>query len=244
MTSSGSADDVRALIADEPRLSGDKPAAFGGLQRLCRAATRSLPAMGVGVIVMSESGEPTTVASSGPDCEALEELQFTLGEGPCLDAYVLRRPVLTPDLGKAARTRWLGYGPAAQDQGVQAVFAFPLQVGAARLGAMDVYRTTPGALSFASLSRALSFADVAVKSLLDAHGPGEREGEGVPGLDDALESRLELYQAQGMVMVQLGVGLAEAMSRLRAYAYAQDRRVSDVAVDIVTRRLTFESDGK
>ncbi|MCW2796410.1 GAF and ANTAR domain-containing protein [Nocardioides sp.] len=238
--SSGSADDVLALIADEPRLPGDQQNAFGGLERLCRAAARALPAMGVGVIVMSKRGEPATVASSGPECEAIQELQFTLGEGPCLDAYALRRPVLTPDLAKAARTRWLGYGPAAQDRGVEAVFAFPLQVGAAQLGAMDVYRDRPGALSLRSLSRALSFADVSVRSLLDSHHPGETDC--LPDLDDVLESHFELYQAQGMVMVQLGVDLGEAMSRLRAYAYAQDRQLSDVAVDIVSRKLVFEPD--
>lgn len=236
----GSADDVLALIGAEPRLSDDQPNAFGGLKRLCRAASRSLPALGVGVIVMSDAGEPATVASSGPECAAIQELQFTLGEGPCLDAYTLRRPVLTPDLATAARTRWLGYGPAAQDRGVEAVFAFPLQVGAARLGAMDVYRSRAGRLSIASVSRALAFADVAVRSLLDAHRPGETES--LPGLDDVLESRLEIHQAQGMVMIQLGVGLGEAMSRLRAYAFAVDRRLSDVADDIVARRLNLDPD--
>jgi hypothetical protein len=235
-----SATDVLALIASEPRHSDDPPNAFGGLRRLCRAAGRALPAMGVGVIVMSESGEPATAASSGPDCEAIQELQFTLGEGPCLDAYALRRPVLTSDLATVSRTRWLGYGPAAQDRGVGAVFAFPLQVGAARLGAMDVYRDHPGALSPRSLSEALSFADVAVRALLDAGRPDEDDN--LPGLDDLLESRLEVYQAQGMLMVQLGAGLDEAMSRLRAYAYSRNRRVSDVADDILSRRLTFEPD--
>lgn len=236
----GSADQVLALIAQEPGQHDDKPGAFGGLQRLCRAASRALPALGVGVIVMSEWGEPATVASSGPFCEAIQELQLTLGEGPCLDAYTSRRPVLTPDLARTARTRWLGYGPAAQDLGVEAVFAFPLQVGAARLGAMDVYRDRPGALSPGPLSWALSFADIAVRSLLDARRLDDAEA--LPGREDVLESRLELYQAQGMVMIQLGVNLGEAMSRLRAYAYAQERRLSDVAEDIVHRKLTLEPD--
>ena len=245
--SKGSGDVVRTLIANEPSLPDDNPHAFGGLQRLCRAAVRVLPAWGVGVNVMSDGGEPTTVASSGAVSAEIQELQFTLGEGPCLDAFALRRPVLTPDLALEARSRWLDYAPAAGDRGVRAVFAFPLQMGAARLGVMDVYRDEVGPLSPESLTQAFSFADAAMDCLLDAApGPGEDPGSGedsgAPGLDDALESHYELYQAQGMVMIQLKVGLDEAMSRLRAYAYAYERRLGDVAGDIVSRRMTFETE--
>ena len=91
-----------------------------------------------------------------------------MGEGPCLAAFASRRPVLVPNLSEAATTTWPGYGPAAHDHGVRAVFAFPLQVGAARLGALDVYRDQPGALSAWALSRALTYADVAMQTVLDA----------------------------------------------------------------------------
>jgi len=120
-------------------------------------------------------------------------------------------------------------------------------MGAARLGVMDVYRDHPGSLSPESLTQAFSFAEVAMDYLLDAapgpgEDPGSGEGSAAPGLDDALESHFELYQAQGMVMIQLKVGLDEAMSRLRAYAYAYERRLGDVAEDIVSRKLTFETE--
>jgi hypothetical protein len=230
---------VLTLMADEPDGPDDLPALGGRLQRLCRAARRDLPASGVGVSMVSESGALVTAAASSQASARLEELQFTMGEGPCLAAFASRTPVLVPDLGEAATRTWLGYGPAAHDHGVRAVFAFPLQVGAARLGAMDVYRDQPGALSAWAISRALTYADVALQTMLDA----QREAGGTEALWTTVDdTSFEVYQAQGMVMVQLGVPPAEALARLRAYAYAQDRRLRDVAKDVIGRRLELEPD--
>jgi AmiR/NasT family two-component response regulator len=121
------------------------------------------------------------------------------------------------------------------------VFAFPLQIGAARLGVLDVFRDRAGALTADEVRQGVLLAEVAVAALLDHH---EREGPGagVDDLDDVIEDRAELFQAQGMVMVQLGVSIGEAMARMRAYAYAEDRRLSEVARDIVARRLRFDPD--
>lgn len=232
---------VWALVAAESAAADDRPQVFGWLQRLCRAASRSLPAMGVAVSMFTDDGAPTMVAASSPASELIDELQFTVGEGPCLDVFTTARSVLTPDLSEAGRTQWPGYAPAAHEHGVRAVFAFPLQVGAVRLGALDVYRDRVGLLPPPVMTQALTYAEVATTSLLDAQARSGEESP--PGLDDALSGRLELYQAQGMVMVQLGVDLSEAMVRLRAYAFSQNRPLSDVADDIVARRLTLEGDG-
>jgi hypothetical protein len=230
---------VRALVADEPTEADDAPGVVGGLQRLCRAAQRDLPASGVGVGVLSKSGELMNAAASSTACALVEELQSTMGEGPCLAAASFRRPVLVPDLSKAAATTWLGYGPAAHDHGVRAVFAFPLQIGAACLGAIDVYRDEPGSLSPWTMARALTYADVALQSLLDAQATAATPDTAFTDLDD---TRFEVYQAQGMVMSQLSVAPAEAMSRMRAYAYANARTLSSVADDILGRRLSLATD--
>ena len=230
---------VRELISQEPAADGDKPAVTGWVQRMCRAAVRDLFAMGVGVSLLPRGSEPITVAASSEASVLVEELQFTLGEGPCIDAYASRSPVLVPDLSATAAKSWPGYAPAAQDHGVRAVFAFPLQVGAARLGALDVYRDHTGSLSAETLSRALTFAEVAMQGLLDA-GTGTQETADM--MDESEGNRLEVYQAQGMVMVQLGVGAEEALARLRAFAYAHERRLNDVARDVIGRRLELESD--
>jgi hypothetical protein len=188
---------------------------------------------------MTAQGMQPVAVSSDLRTQALEEQQFTFGEGPCVDAFEGRQSVLVPDLRDQWLARWPGYAPAAIEGGVRAVFAFPLQVGAARLGVLDVYRDVPGGLSVEAMRHALSFAEVALWTLLDGRADATPDGP-VRELESAVELRSVLFQAQGMVMVQLGVSLAEAMSRLRAHAYAHDRRLGDVARDVVARRLIIE----
>jgi len=217
---------IRALIARQPGRPDDTA---GLLRRVCRAATQALAVSGAGISLMTDDGARTVCAASDPLCERIEDLQFVLGEGPCIDAHATRRPVLIPDLEDGAAHRWPFYTPAAREGGVRAVFAFPLQVGAARLGVLDVFRERAGMLTVDELPLALTFADVAVESLLD--GPEH--------VASAVEHQAELFQAQGMVMVQLGVGIGEATARMRAYAYAEDRPLIDIARDVVARTLRF-----
>jgi len=231
---------VRALIAGEDP-AGAPDGVVGWLRRLCTAAARTVPASGVGISVMGDEGIQGVAAASDRTSQALEELQFALGEGPCIDAFASRRVVLEPDLGQGASARWLAYAPAAHAQGVGAVFAFPLQIGAARLGVMDVYRGSPGSLSDESILQALTFAEVAVETLLDAQGKAVI-GQAAEGLDRALDSHYVIYQAQGMTMVDLGVPLADALARMRAHAYTHDRPLREIARDIVAGRLRLQPD--
>jgi hypothetical protein len=207
-----------------------------GLRRLCRDAVLALSASGVGVRVMAANGLHGMGAASDPATERIEELQFTFGEGPCVDAFAASHPVLVSELAGEATARWPVYTPAAHDAGVRAVFAFPLQIGAARLGVLDVFRTHAGHLSREELGHALAFADLAVTTLLD----GQEDATTTDGLDEVIEHRAEIFQAQGMVMVQLGVPIAEALVRIRGYAYAENRSIGDVAADIVARRLRLD----
>lgn len=231
---------VQKLIAREVSAVGDKPALAGWLQRVCRSAAKDLPAMGVGISLLSGGSAPFPVATSSEAFVPVEELQFVLGEGPCVDAYASRRPVLVPDLSAAAATTWPGYAPAAHSHGIRAVFAFPLQVGAARLGAMDVYRDHRGGLTPDTLSSALTFADATMQRLL----LDVEEGTQVVAdlFDDVDGDRLEIYQAQGMLMAYLGVSADQALIRLRGYAFAHEQRAIDVARDIIARKLILESD--
>ncbi|MFG1607921.1 GAF and ANTAR domain-containing protein [Actinoplanes sp. NPDC049265] len=234
---------VRRLVADTTR-PGMSTAVF--LHHVCQAAARALSASGVGISVMTDDGAPGMCAASDPLSERVEELQFITGEGPCIDAFTTRRPVLVPDLDlDATHRRWPGYAPAAVRDGVRAEFAFPLQIGAARLGILDVFRQRAGPLNGTDLPLALTFADVTVEALLDRKGDtSARTGDGTmpSALTVDVGHRAELFQAQGMVMVQLGVSLGEALVRMRAYAYAQSRRLDEVARDVVAQRLRFDQD--
>jgi ANTAR domain-containing protein/GAF domain-containing protein len=230
------------LIDDEPSTTDGLSESPSRLERLCTALARALPASGVGLsLLTADTYGGGTVAASDARSRSLEELQFTLGEGPCIDAYASRRPVLEPDLETHGSRRWPGYSPAAQEHGVRAVFAFPLQVGASRAGALDIYRAEVGALTPDGLTQAFTFADVAMGLLVNGQAH-VGDDEAFPELDDALSNRLEVYQAQGMVMVDLGVGIDEAMARLRAHSFAEGRTISAVAQDIVAGRLVLERD--
>ena len=234
---------IRDLIAAEPARSAG---AADYLRRVCETAARTLSASGTGISVLTDDGVRGVCAASDPVSEHVEELQFILGEGPCMDAFDSRRPVLVADLAGEAKRRWPMYAPAAQNGGVRAVFAFPLQIGAARLGVFDVFRDRVGGLSEQHLADALCFADVTVSGLLDRQeDAGARDADDTVAPDDLIDAvgnRAELFQAQGMVMVQIGGTITEAMARMRAYAYAENRSLSAVARDVVARTLRFESD--
>lgn len=233
---------VRRLVAAERPAPGHEPdGTVGWLKRLCRAAVRALPVDGTSISLMSGDGVRGVVAASAPSWGALDQLQFALGEGPCLDAFAARRPVLETGLDGRPDRRWPGYWAAARERDVGAVFAFPLQVGGARLGTLTVYRSAPGLLAAPALADALTFGEVAVETLLDGQQKAP-SGEAEPSLEAVLDEQFVVYQAQGMITVDLGVPLPDAMARLQAHAYVTDRPLLEVARDVVAGRLTLERD--
>lgn len=243
-----------ALASARDLLAADVPstgsAADGGaegpprLHRLCDTAARGLRADGAAVSLHTEAGGLGVAAASGPLARTVDTLQATLGEGPTIDASAAGHPVLVPDLATVPAGRWPAFGPAAQTRGVAALFAFPLRVGAARLGTLSLHRCTPGALDGRQTALALAFSALAVEALLDAQAghadAGTGTGEGSP--DDLLDGQYVVYQAQGMTMVDLGVSLADALVRLRARAFADGRPLHEVARDVVDGRLRLEPD--
>jgi ANTAR domain/GAF domain len=213
---------------------------------VCAVAVSSAELTG-GWLAAARGGDADFVMCvTDPVSEQLAELQLTLGEGPCHDVLASAAPVLAADLGDAESVRrWPGFTSAARQLGAGAVFAFPLIVGAIRAGVLVLYRGAPGPLPDRQLGDLLILADVATVMLLDsADGNGTQEdGAGLDGqAPDLALHRAEIDQATGMLTVQLGVPAGEAFARLRAYAYSQDRRLADVAGDIVARRLRLHRD--
>jgi ANTAR domain len=213
---------------------------------VCAVAVGSAELSG-GWLAAARGGDPDFVmCATDPAGERLAELQLMLGEGPCHDVLASAAPVLAGDLrdGEFVR-RWPAFTPAAGRLGAGAVFTFPLIAGAIRCGVLGLYRGLPGPLAHRQLGDLLILADAATVMLLGgAHGGGEDEdGIAVDGqARDLALHRAEIDQATGMLTIQLGVPVAEAFARLRAYAYAQDRRLADVAGDIVARRLRLHRD--
>ncbi len=213
----------------------------------CAAAVAAVEVSGAWLIVARGAEAGHLMRVTDEVSELLAELQLTLGEGPGRDAAASGGPVLASDLDEVeAVRRWPAFAPAACQAGAAAIFAFPLQVGAIRAGVMGLYRERPGSLSAFQLGDALVFADTATLLLLDAQDQtaGEAPAGSGPGGQhpDLALHRAEIDQATGMLTEQLGVGIVEAFIRLRAYAYAYDRGLSDLARDIVARRLRLSPD--
>jgi hypothetical protein len=202
---------------------------------LCRAAVLRLGVDGASVTTASGPVAREPVCASDDVSARLEELQFTMGEGPGADDFMVGSPMLIAELD-SVEARWPGFVPAAVAAGARAMFSFPLQAGAIQIGILSLYRALPGPLSAEELADALVFVDIALRLLLDA-------SSGVTGfaryrpLDGVSEARMEVHQATGMISVQLGVGLEEAFVRLRAHAFTRNATLSDVAAEVVNRRL-------
>ena len=213
----------------------------------CAAVVAAVEVSGAWLIAARSAEAGHLMRVTDEVSELLAELQLTLGEGPGPDAAASGGPVLASDLGEVgAVRRWPVFSPAALQAGAAAIFAFPLQVGAIRAGVMGLYRERPGSLSAFQLGDALVFADTATLLLLDAQDQtaGDAAAGSGPGGQppDLALHRAEIDQATGMLTEQLGVGIEEAFIRLRAYAYAHDRGLSDLARDIVARRLRLSPD--
>jgi hypothetical protein len=210
---------------------------------VCAAAVAAGAVSGVAVTAVTRAGDVHLMYATDEISERLADIELTLGEGPRADAVAFGGPVLTSDLAQGeAAAQWPMFSPAAREAGAEAVFAFPLQVGAIRAGVLQMYRRQPGPLSASALGDALLFADTATLMMLDAAAEGAA-GSGPGGQPIELGMhRAEIDQATGMLTEQLGTGVEEAFARLRAYAYAYDRSLGDVAHDIVERRLRLLPD--
>jgi hypothetical protein len=212
------------------------------IRHVCCACAATLSADGVAMVLASTVDTRELAFATDSLGEDLVELQTTYGEGPALDAAVGFEPVLLADLASAENaSRWPGYAPAAVRAGARAQFSFPLRIGAVRVGALDLHRRTAGALTVAEVADAVVFAEAALAVVLDARA-GLSSGW-LPVEEDFLDRGAELHQAAGMVSVQLGVPVSDAMVRLRAHAYLRGERLSDVASAVVHRRLRFAHEG-
>jgi hypothetical protein len=213
--------------------------------RLCRACVDLLAVDGAALSVIHDESLRGSLGASSALSHELDELQFTFGEGPCLDAVRDKAPVLIGDLDKA-QARWPAFTGAAMGRGVRAVFALPVSVSGLAVGALDLYRTGVGDLDAAEVTNSLIAAQFAALPVLDVMSGDLNAAVDDDGSAawDALSSlsRTEVYQATGMLIAQLGVGPPEALARLRGYAFAHDMTASEVAWEIIGRRLCLDDD--
>ena len=229
--SDGMAEVLRRLHLDAP---GDPAAAWA----------RVLGAEGVALTLLVGAEQTPEPLWCHPGLSArFEELQFTLGEGPGPEAVRTGWPVLEPDLDRVRPERWPALIPAATKLGVQGVCCFPLGIGAIRVGVLTVLCAREPRMGAQQYADAGALAAALTGALLggDLRRDGDGSLLGVPEPPSELH-RPAVHQATGMISVQLGVSMQEALLRLRAHAYGSERPLGEVAQDVVARRLRFRDD--
>jgi hypothetical protein len=211
-------------------------------KRLCQVSADVAGVSGAGIMLMSGDVPHGSVCASDAVSDLIEHLQDALGEGPCIDAYRTDRPVMEPDLVHPVSPRWPAFTGPVLDATARALFAFPMRVGAVRLGALNLYRVRAGPLTDEQHADALVMADVAAQAviLLQANAP---LGQLAAALEEDADFQFVVHQAAGMVAVQLEIHVGEALVRLRAYAFSHDRPLTDVARAVVARTLRFSAQG-
>jgi hypothetical protein len=206
------------------------------LSGVCDLCVSELAVSGARVRVLggiAANGGGALVYATDPVSLRLEDLATMAGTAPCLDAFTYRHPFLVPDLARE-QFRWPGFASEALEAGVAALFAFPLQIGGARLGVLELHRMATGSLTADELADALLLSDEATETILDDLYGLQPE---LPGVVDI---QAEVHQATGFVAVDLGVSLNEALLRIRGHAYAHRLALADVARQIIERRLRLE----
>ena len=240
-----SIDRMRSQLATAVRDAAPGLSAANGL---CAACVDPLGVDGAAISMMHEGASQGTFGSSNAISRRLDEYQFTFGEGPCVDAAATRKPVLAPDLDLVTEQRWPAFAGAVLGDGIRAVFALPVMMASVCVGALDLFRQDPGSLRDEQLAGGLLAAELASLPFLDlVSGAAATEAPGVP-VEEPWQrlvelDRLEVHQATGFLIAQLGVPPTEALARLRAHAVASGQTASEVARAIMDRRLVLDRDG-
>jgi ANTAR domain/GAF domain len=224
---------------------GDQRGA-GAADLLCRACVQLLGVDAAAISLVFDGANIGTLGASGTAARMYDEAQFTYGEGPCLDAVARRAPVTAVDLADPGEVRWPGYGPAMVAHQIRGVYAMPIVVAGEYVGALDVFQAEPAALTVDQIVGVVGAAELAQIPVLDLLDQNVSGAAVVPGSDAWNElntlTRAVVSQATGMLMAQLHLNAPDALVRLRAHAYAAGRSATDVARDIIERRLRLEPD--
>jgi hypothetical protein len=220
---------------------------LGAADQLCLSCVDVLDVDGASLSLVHDGASRGTFGSSGAMSRRLDELQFTFGEGPCLDAVSSGAVVFGEDLNDPAERRWPAFVEALLDDGVCAVFALPVAIASRPVGALDLFRRRSGPLVGDALAGARFAARLAMRPLLDlmtlnVDWDDAAQGSSVGWEHLAPLERVEVYQATGMIVGALGVGADEALIRLRAYAFTHHMTASETAWAIVDRALPLDGD--
>lgn len=209
------------------------------MSSLCLACTDVLDVTGAGLILMSGGRSLGCVGVSDEMTEEVEQVEYTLGEGPCISAFRSKAPVFDPDLADDGEVEWPEFRRGALAAGIRAAFGFPLLVGWICIGALNLYRDEAGGLTDFQVDDARVVAHVVGRTLL-AWQTDAPPGALAWQIERVPSHRMHVHQATGRISVQVGISLADALVLMRAYAFSQDLSVSDVAAGVATGEIRFD----
>ena len=224
------------MVANDPFLMASDALSDSGarISELARPFLRFLPVSGASISTFGSFLGAETISATDARAGRVDELQFDLGEGPCWDALVNRRPVLEPDLASRSGTSWPAFLAAIREEQVGAIFAFPLLFGPLEIGAVDLYSTAPVSLTAEQQGQTQALSAIVSRIVL-RHAI---RGDDVPGESTTFSRRL-VHQATGMVLVQLGTTAEDAHLIIQARAFAENRPMREIAQDVIERRIRF-----
>jgi len=211
---------------------------FDVVELLTLLADRCIEVLGVsaaGLILVSPEGDLRVMASSSEAMRVLELFELQAEEGPCMDCFRTGSPVVQHDLAAAA-DRWSHFAPEALAAGFRSAHALPMRLRGTTLGALNLFGTEPGSMVDSDLVAAQAFADVATIALLQHRAAVEAQLLNEQ-LRHALNSRIAIEQAKGVLAERLGIDMEQAFARLRQYARSHNLRLVDVAGDVVSGAL-------
>jgi len=206
----------------------------GKIADLARPFLRFLPVTGVSISTFGSLLTPETISATDARAGRVDELQFDLGEGPCWDALINRRPVLEPDLAAGSSGSWPAFSSAIRDEDIGAIFAFPLLFGPLDIGAVDLYSVNPMSLTLKQQQQILALSAIVSRIILRRAISEEDAPE-----DTSTFSRRLIHQATGMVLAQLGTTAEDAHLIIQARAFAENRPMREIAHDVIERRIRF-----
>jgi len=206
--------------------------------RICRACVDGLDVDGAAISLLTAAAARQTLAATDATAELLEDLQFTLNEGACMEAARTGNPVLVGDLRHSGEVeRWPVFAPRAAELGFRSAHCFPMRLREHVIGAMNVFRTDDRRLSDEERRVSRALCDIATIGLMQERAIRRAE-ELTEQLQFALNSRVVIEQAKGIVARTLDIGVDEAFEMLRRFARSRRQRLTDVAREIVENRST------
>lgn len=223
---------LRAAIAVKLR---DSAGSADAVAQVCTASIGFLPVNGASISVISGTNHHETLHASDETSAAVEDLQFTLGEGPGFEAVSHHRPVLTANLATDSAPAWPVFATKITSHPVEAIFTSPLKNCAGPFGTLTFYRHTSGGLTSDELNIALQLADLATTAVLLQFGHSDLDPDRAAAT--LPNGREIVHQAVGFLMGACRISATDALTLLRSYAFTTDVTVEQVAADLTNRRI-------